>query len=66
MPAVIAIFTVAFSGVTWMILKQLTGGIRVSKQEELMGLDIGEHGMEAYSGFVAEVDSYGTANPLAD
>jgi Amt family ammonium transporter len=28
-----------------------TVGIRVSAEEELKGLDIGEHGMEAYSGF---------------
>ncbi len=28
-----------------------TMGIRVSEEEELKGLDIGEHGMEAYSGF---------------
>ncbi len=28
-----------------------TVGIRVSEEEELRGLDIGEHGMEAYSGF---------------
>ena len=28
-----------------------TIGLRVSKEEELKGLDIGEHGMEAYSGF---------------
>lgn len=28
-----------------------TLGIRVSEEEELSGLDIGEHGMEAYSGF---------------
>ena len=28
-----------------------TVGIRVSEEEELKGLDIGEHGMEAYSGF---------------
>jgi Amt family ammonium transporter len=26
-------------------------GLRVSEQEELRGLDIGEHGMEAYNGF---------------
>ena len=30
---------------------KLTVGIRVSEEEELKGLDIGEHGMEAYSGF---------------
>ncbi len=28
-----------------------TMGLRVSEEEELRGLDIGEHGMEAYSGF---------------
>ncbi len=26
-------------------------GIRVSREEEMRGLDIGEHGMEAYAGF---------------
>ena len=33
----------------WILKKTL--GIRVSEEEELKGLDIGEHGMEAYSGF---------------
>ncbi len=33
----------------WTIKK--TVGLRVSEKEELQGLDIGEHGMEAYSGF---------------
>jgi Amt family ammonium transporter len=28
-----------------------TIGIRVSEEEEIKGLDIGEHGMEAYAGF---------------
>ena len=28
-----------------------TVGLRVGREEELRGLDIGEHGMEAYSGF---------------
>ncbi|NLX15205.1 MAG: ammonium transporter [Phycisphaerales bacterium] len=32
------------------VLKQ-TVGIRVSEKEELRGLDLGEHGMEAYAGF---------------
>jgi len=32
------------------VLKK-TVGIRVSKEEELKGLDLGEHGMEAYHGF---------------
>jgi len=33
------------------LLLHKTIGIRVSAEEELKGLDIGEHGMEAYSGF---------------
>jgi len=28
-----------------------TIGLRVSRDEELRGLDVGEHGMEAYAGF---------------
>jgi Amt family ammonium transporter len=34
-----------------MFILKVTLGIRVSEEEELKGLDIGEHGMEAYSGF---------------
>jgi len=34
-----------------MFVLKKTIGIRVSEEEELKGLDIGEHGMEAYSGF---------------
>ncbi|MEM7755190.1 MAG: ammonium transporter [Planctomycetota bacterium] len=30
---------------------KLTVGLRVPREEELMGLDVGEHGMEAYAGF---------------
>lgn len=45
--------TVALSTIFWMILKA-TLGIRVTPEEELEGLDIGEHGMEAYAGFVKE------------
>lgn len=36
--------------ILFLILK-FTVGIRVSKEEELKGLDLGEHGMEAYHGF---------------
>jgi len=28
-----------------------TVGLRINREEELRGLDIGEHGMEAYAGF---------------
>jgi Amt family ammonium transporter len=44
----------AWAFVIGMILFTLikrTIGLRVSEEEELRGLDIGEHGMEAYSGF---------------
>jgi len=30
---------------------KLTVGLRCSKEEEVKGLDVGEHGMEAYAGF---------------
>ncbi len=43
-------FTFATAFVLFMILKA-TVGLRVSEEEETMGLDIGEHGMEAYPDF---------------
>lgn len=43
-------FVFGLSLLAWFIIK-LTMGIRVKREEELAGLDIGEHGMEAYSGF---------------
>lgn len=48
-------FTVLFSSIVWLALKAAIG-IRVSPEEEIEGLDIGEHAMEAYSGFVKEAD----------
>ncbi len=58
-------FTVVFSGIVWVLLKA-TLGIRVTVEEEIEGLDIGEHGMEAYSGFVKEADTLGSAPALGD
>lgn len=46
-------FTVVGSTIAWLILKSLIG-LRVPAEEEIKGLDIGEHGMEAYSGFLKE------------
>jgi len=43
-------FIFAISFIVWKILKA-TMGIRVSEKEEQEGLDIGEHGMEAYPDF---------------
>jgi len=48
--AAVALFTVATTAILWFALKA-TIGIRVSAEEELEGLDKGEHGMEAYPGF---------------
>jgi Amt family ammonium transporter len=45
--------TVLLSSIFWVVLKS-TLGIRVSPEEEFEGLDIGEHGMEAYSGFLKD------------
>ena len=47
---VVGIFTVVTSAVVWFILK-LVMGIRVSEEEEIAGLDMGELGMEAYPEF---------------
>ena len=45
-------FVLAFGGgLALFFLIKKTVGLRVSKDEEIRGLDIGEHGNEAYSGF---------------
>jgi len=36
--------------VTWLVIKMVMG-IRVSEEEEYLGLDIGECGLEAYPEF---------------
>jgi Amt family ammonium transporter len=46
----VGLFVSAISIATWAILKAAIG-IRVSREEEIRGLDIGEHGNEAYAGF---------------
>jgi Amt family ammonium transporter len=47
----VAAYVVPVSAICWLILKAVVG-LRVSPQEEIEGLDIGEHGNEAYHGFV--------------
>jgi Amt family ammonium transporter len=44
------VFVLFAMGVVFKLI-DLTIGLRVSRDEELRGLDIGEHGMEAYGGF---------------
>ncbi len=44
---------IAFSLLLWLALS-FTVGIRVTAAEEQEGLDLSEHSMEAYSGFLKE------------
>jgi Amt family ammonium transporter len=46
----VGVFTFVTSLLVWSAIKAVMG-MRVSREEELRGLDIGEHGMEAYAGF---------------
>ena len=51
----IGAFTIIFSAIVWGLIKA-TIGVRVGAEEEIRGLDISEHGMEAYSGLLKEAD----------
>ena len=46
----VALFVLVGMGIVFKLI-DLTIGLRVSREEELRGLDIGEHGLESYSGF---------------
>ncbi len=46
-------FTVVLSTIFWLALKA-TVGLRVHPEQEYKGLDIAEHGMEAYAGFLKD------------
>ena len=48
--AAVFLWTVVTAGILFYVLKK-TVGLRTSRDEELKGLDIEEHGMESYSGF---------------
>ncbi|MBI2916180.1 MAG: ammonium transporter, partial [Elusimicrobia bacterium] len=48
--AAVGVFTFVVSYIVWQVIKTVIG-IRVSREEEIRGLDIGEHGMEAYADF---------------
>jgi ammonium transporter, Amt family len=60
--AAVGAFVAATSALAWFAIK-LTLGIRVSPEEEMEGLDKGEHGMEAYPGFISTASA---ALPMAD
>lgn len=44
------LFSLGVMGAVFLAIKR-TVGLRVSREEELRGLDIGEHGIESYAGF---------------
>ena len=46
----VGFFVVVLSAIFWLVIKALMG-LRVTREEELGGLDIGEHGNEAYPDF---------------
>jgi len=52
-----AAYVVPVSLICWLVLKAVFG-LRVSKEEELDGLDHGEHGNEAYPDFVAKAPTH--------
>lgn len=54
----VGIFTFAISLVAWAIIKAMIG-LRVSPEEEMEGLDYGEHGIVAYPDFQAVTHSVG-------
>jgi Amt family ammonium transporter len=53
----VIVFTFAVSMIFWTVIKAVLG-MRVAKQEEIEGLDVGEHGMEAYAGFQMTTSDY--------
>ncbi|MEN6307017.1 MAG: ammonium transporter [Anaerohalosphaeraceae bacterium] len=46
----VGLFVFFMSAIAWIAIRAIMG-LRVSREEEMRGLDIGEHGNEAYSGF---------------
>jgi Amt family ammonium transporter len=48
---VVAAVVLSLSAVFWFVTKLVCGGIRVTAEEEIDGLDIGEHGNVAYPDF---------------
>jgi Amt family ammonium transporter len=60
----VILFTLVLSLIFWAVIKAAMG-LRVAKEEEIEGLDIGEHGMEAYAGFQLTTTDYVTMTQAA-
>lgn len=61
----VGVFVFISSALIWLIL-QKTMGIRVTLEEEIMGLDIGEHGHTAYPDFAIVAPIMDSANEYGD
>lgn len=57
----IGAFVVASSAVIWLLIKTVIG-MRVGEEEEMVGLDISEHGMEAYPAMADRESVYHSAS----
>ncbi len=60
----VGVFTFVASALVWLAIKA-TVGIRVSREEELTGLDIGEHGNMAYPDFAPAALQFENASEMA-
>jgi ammonium transporter, Amt family len=58
--AAVGAYTLVVSFAAWIAVKAVMG-LRVSAEEEIEGLDIGEHGNVAYPDFVMHADGIGSA-----
>jgi len=64
----VGVYTFFAALIFWLLIKY-TVGIRVSLQEEIEGLDIGEHGNSAYPDFVIRKPHYtvlGLGSPVEE
>ncbi len=55
--AAVGLFSILIDWLAWSLI-QLLFGLRVSREAELKGLDLSEHGMQAYSGFLIKSDTH--------
>jgi Amt family ammonium transporter len=61
----VAALVVGLSAIFWFVTKLLSNGIRVTKEEEIEGLDMGEHGNSAYPDFQGN-SAFGMAAAAAE
>jgi len=59
-----AVFTVICSLIIFLVIKMIMG-LRVSAEEEMDGLDLGEHGMMAYPDFQQIAEAGGSTMTMA-